>query len=584
MEPFPNFIQTIGKLKESSKYAVVDGNEYSLDSLKEYLHVEREVERNLRQLIVNSSKESKAQLILVCGNVGDGKSHIISYLKKDLKDDIESFIIHNDATEAFNPSESFIDTLLNILDEFKDENIAQTSKKVILAINLGTLNNFLDLQQDNFKQLADYVSKMGILEADTIKDNLFNKESFFQYVNFTDFQLYSLTENGPVSHILSELLRKITSNKKENSIHKSFLEFKKAYEDKTHNPIVYNYEFLSEDQNREKVVQLVIKSIIKSKEIISLRSILNFIFDLLIPLDYQLESDEQFSTLLDQKSDEQYLRNIIPNYVFEHAELSKLFNKISKEDPCNIRSEQNDENIIRVINAENLSSFIRSKINDRLLNDNLLKILTRAGSHKKILSKSILRLYYFNQHQGHYELDESYKDFVQYLYYFNCNNSKKLKPLYKKVVDACKNWNGKPLKDDRIIIDIGVKQTKFRILVPFEVQGRPKRNLLIQKEKLDKFNPQIKLNFATSTSREIPLYLDYGLLKLLIKVTKGYRPNKLDKQSYISFINFLNKLIELDNQNFKLEIDEVNIGKNVDYVLSMDDTFGDEEDYKFVTD
>lgn len=583
MEPFTNFIQTIGKLKESSKHAVIDGNEYSLDDLKEYLHIERMVEKNLKKLIVQSSKETKAQLILVCGNVGDGKSHVLSYLKQQIKTEIDEFIIHNDATEAFNPNESFIDTLLRVLDDFRDEKIEHSTKKILLAINLGTLNNFLDQKEDVFSKLAAYVSDKGILEADLIKDNTFDSKSSFQFVNFTDYQLYSLTEEGPVSNLLSVLLEKIASKKKINPIYKSYLNFREKYQDEKHSPIFYNYEFLFDQENRENIVQLVIKAIIKSKEIISLRSILNFIYDLIIPIVYQVDSDEQFLQCLKKQKEVQYLENIIPNYLFEHADLSNLLNKISKEDPCNFRSELSDDDIIRVINADDLEKFIESKIDERLLHDNLLSLLTNRKDNKTLLTKSFLRLDYFNKKEAFFDLDKGYKDYVQYLYYYNCNNSKKLKPLYGIVLKACKNWNGKPQKDNRIIIKIGAKQTKFRILVPFKAQGKPSEETLIKDEILEKFNPQIKLTYYDSKKNLINLHLDYGLLNLLLKVTRGYRPNKLDKQSYINFISFLNMLIESDQKNISLEIDEVNIGKNVDYVFSIDDSFGDNDEYKFVT-
>ncbi len=579
MEPYSNFIQTIGKLKESSRHAVVDGAEYSLDSLKEYLHVEREVEKSLKELIIQSSRQRKAQLILVCGNVGDGKSHILSYLKKQIPDEIGEFIIHNDATEAFNPDESFIDTLVRVLDGFKDENLVESSSKVLLAINLGTLNNFLDQQGKDFEKLTNYVKDKGILEVDIIEDNDFEEKSFFQYVNFTDYQLYSLTKDGPVSDILSTLLGKIASKREDNPIFERYCLFREQYYTKLHSPIFYNYEFLCDPDNRESVVQLTIKAIIKSKEIISLRSILNFIYDLIVPLNYQFENDKAFLEHSENDTEEHYLKNILPNYLFEHPELSKVLARIANEDPGNFRSESSDDDIIRIINAEDLSSFIPSRIEKRFLHDNLVDVFCRVKSKKELIIKSFLRLTYFSEEGAHIKFDKSYYDFVRFLYYYNCHDLKELKPLYNIVLDACEKWNGKPGKENRIIIDIGVKQTKFRILVPFNPRPHVKKEETITEEKLNKFNPQLKVSYTSDSKQDniVNLYIDYGLLNLLLKVTRGYRPNKIDKQSYISFINFLNKLIESDQSNISLEVDEVNIGKNVDYILKLDDFIGQEE-------
>ena len=56
------------KLSESSKHAVAQGSSYGLDGFREYLHIEREVEKKLRDQIRHCAKQEKAQLLLVCGN------------------------------------------------------------------------------------------------------------------------------------------------------------------------------------------------------------------------------------------------------------------------------------------------------------------------------------------------------------------------------------------------------------------------------------------------------------------------------------------------------------------------------------
>ena len=84
METQAGFIQTLSQLKESSKHAIIDGEVYALNKLKEYLHVQREVELRLSNIIEAAQVVNKAQLILVCGNVGDGKSHVLSYLNKKI--------------------------------------------------------------------------------------------------------------------------------------------------------------------------------------------------------------------------------------------------------------------------------------------------------------------------------------------------------------------------------------------------------------------------------------------------------------------------------------------------------------------
>jgi DNA phosphorothioation-dependent restriction protein DptF len=92
----PCLIEELRKLKESSKEAVENIEFFS--SFKVYMHVNRKVEDELFKLINSSSNSSISQLILVCGGVGDGKSHLISFLKKMNPQLVDKFYIHNDAT------------------------------------------------------------------------------------------------------------------------------------------------------------------------------------------------------------------------------------------------------------------------------------------------------------------------------------------------------------------------------------------------------------------------------------------------------------------------------------------------------
>lgn len=60
-------------------------------------------------------------------------------------------------------------------------------------------------------------------------------------------------------------------------------------------------------------------------------------------------------------------------------------------------------------------------------------------------------------------------------------------------------------------------------------------------------------------------------------ISQGYRPNKKDNNNYVYFVNSINLLINQNNNKAPLYIDEVNIGKAVDYKFSKDTFSG----YKF---
>jgi DNA phosphorothioation-dependent restriction protein DptF len=61
------FKSLLDKLSISSKEAVVDGNSYSFDDFKTYLHLDRYVEKKFEEIISAAMKSELPQLILLSG-------------------------------------------------------------------------------------------------------------------------------------------------------------------------------------------------------------------------------------------------------------------------------------------------------------------------------------------------------------------------------------------------------------------------------------------------------------------------------------------------------------------------------------
>ena len=157
------FIGQLSRLRKLSAESVENTNTFDL--FKEYLHVERQVEIELRDLLRNINANQEKCLVLLCGSAGDGKSHLISYLKNsDDEGLLNNFEPYNDATESSEPTLTSIDTLAEKLSSFNDDNLdSNDGKKMIIAINLGTLNNFIDSEKGkNFRKLKHYVLNNGI--------------------------------------------------------------------------------------------------------------------------------------------------------------------------------------------------------------------------------------------------------------------------------------------------------------------------------------------------------------------------------------------------------------------------------------
>ena len=161
----------LSKLKESSQEAIENPNEFS--SFKDYLHVERTIQNDMMSALTAAAGQNTSQLIFLCGSVGDGKSHLLSYVKNKYPELMEEFLVHNDATESFDPQKSSLDTLAEVLKPYSDSEIDGSRLKLILAINLGVLHNFIesDYAKEHYQILTKFIEESGIFEANEIATN-----------------------------------------------------------------------------------------------------------------------------------------------------------------------------------------------------------------------------------------------------------------------------------------------------------------------------------------------------------------------------------------------------------------------------
>ena len=575
-------IQELSKLKESSKEAVEGLNTFS--KFKTYMHVNRNVQDELQQIILAADKEESAQLILVCGSVGDGKSHIISYFKNKHPDVIGNFTLHNDATESLEPNKTSMDTLNDVLDNFSDEKIGTSTEKLILAINLGTLNNFIDSEYGKrFTVLQKYVEGKKILEK-SIVENKFDSSSNIQFINFSDYNLYTLKDGKVQSKYIKELINKITNPSEVNDFYNSYKENCSNCKNKDKCPIKANYELISEDNVQNAIVDLLVQCIIKKKIIISTRALLNFMYDLIIARSYIDVNSPMFKDKIGKLKNEEYINSLTPNIIFDHKELSFIFNALSTLDPLNVRNEKVDDFIIKFNNSTELIEFFDHYIDypkgyiEKINNVNFDELEGRRI--KTNLLKLFIRSYYLCGKGDLFSLnDEVYENFIKYLYFWNKGDKAKLIGLYGEIKDGILKWNGEAEKN-HINIFVGKTQVKYKVSEKLELKADTSSLPINKDSELIKFLTEMEIrykgdNLDTSCSIDI----DYSLYDLLIRVGNGYRPNKKDKNNFIKFIEFINKIECAGSQNNQLTFTEKNKEENKKYRLEFDEEF---EIYRFV--
>lgn len=560
-------LKELSKLKDSS-HESVEGYE-SLSEFKQYLHVKRDIQEEL----VNKLKELKdkptSQLVMLCGSVGDGKSHLIAYLNSDHPEIMNNFKIHNDATESFDPDKTAIDTLANVLKEFDNGHINRSNEKLILAINLGVLNNFMesDYAKEQYSELNKLLNETNIFDSEATSQH-YDKDPI-HIISFSDYNLFELYEDHADSEYLKKLFKKITDKNYDNPFYQAYIrDVVNGYD----GPIRYNYELLMNEKVRNEITQLVIKAIIKFKRIVSTRQLLNFIYEIIVPpvIKEYAEIDEVYD----------YMEEILPNLIYTTSERSPLLKIIAKHDPIHLRHEILDDFLIKLNMANDLSVVIKEYLIEC---DETTAFIESIGynpisefrGNEEMMINTIIRYssilgidnikYIFTRN--------SFREFVHYLYVYNTHNKDGFKELFEKVKGAVFRWKGSPKKNYILIEEL----SNFNIAEKIDLKP-DLSNLQNQVEDLgSRFKTDILLKFKVNNNDEIiPLNIDYTLYTMITKLNRGYKPNKNDKEDLIIFREFIDELIKNGSSDEELLIEDIE--HNINFTLEFDSTF---DEFKF---
>lgn len=549
-------LNELSKLKKSSKESIEDSEGFD-DDFKEYMHVDREIQFQFKDKLDKVGKMDSAQLIMLAGSVGDGKSHLLSYFKSHFPDLISPFDIHNDATESFDPDLTAIQTLIKILEPFSDEKINNSSNKLILAINLGILSDLMEDETfiSKYSKLYNLLLDLNIFDVSTATNNVTNE--FLSIINFTDYQLFELDEEGVSSRFISQLLKRVVQVSDKNPFYRAY---RKDLELKIKTPVLNNYYMLMNDDVQEVIIQLITKTIIKNKKLISTRELLNFIYEILVP------SEINFYSNLDDVHN--YIDELLPNLLFNTNNRSILLKDIFMESPMNIRSEILDEFIIS-LNTLNIKTVLNDYFEDydefKFFKDYLLSknysrlaMLKNERPKQNYVKNSLLYylLFFGTDDVKKVFVDAIYDEFIKNLYYYNYKPLK-LRKLFIKLNKAILSWSGS-IKQDYIIIDT---LPSFNIAKRINIDFQP----------ISKINTTLKNNFKSSISYNvhvngelcegecnnsvcdkkecIKLNIDYLLFESIIKINKGYQPNKNEKENLIVFDDFIHDVLSKTNNN-----------------------------------
>jgi len=549
------FVSELSKLRKLSMESVE--NTASFDAFKKYLHVLRPVESDLRNLLNKVNAVNKKTLILLCGSAGDGKSHLISYLSN--ADDahlLDSFELYNDATESSAPQLTSIDTLAEKLAPFNDENCnTDDGFKMILAINLGTLNNFIESKKGkSFSALKKYVEAYDMFSTN-IWPNSYHDNSVFQHVSFSDYQIFTLNDNGVGTAYLEELFEKVFRQADDNPFYKAFCSNDSCTLCQKC-PVRHNFEFMLDSAHQKAVINKIVEVVIKDKAIVSTREILNLIYDLLVHPDFDYNAMCK-AAASEVKYLTKYIQCTIPMLMYEFDDISPLVNTVRKHDRLKDRQAEMDVDMTRFHSLENIyETFTEATQGTPFAKLNETTQIAILGGIKSELKKLVYRFIVRIRDLKGEILDTTqqqlFDEYIQYLYWQHSGNERKLLKLYEATQRAVLNWDGK-FDSDTICIDDS--NDKFWVLEQLHVSPCPYGHKPETDEVL-RFSTTLKLRFKKddSDTQTAEISMDYALFEMISAMREGYRPTVQDKKQHTDFVSFVQRLIEFGNKASRISL------------------------------
>lgn len=557
-------VNELRRLKRSSIESIDNANEQRASNV--YFHVERQIEEELRKLLRIVNAEGNKALVLLCGSAGDGKSHLISYLRYDDKHEehlLDDYQVINDATESTAPNKTSITTLAEKLRDYDDDHfMCNDGKRTILAINLGTLSNFIESEEAaNYTQLKEYVDRSNIISGFYVK-NEYDKKSVFQHISFSDYHIFELTKNRPTYEYLDALIEKVVKKQEGNQFYAAYEKCKDcAYHAKC--PVRDNFEFMQDDICQDAIEYCLLQIEFHDKIILSTRDILDFVYSAIVPPDFETNISKLNATV-DAVLMEQYIKWTTPMLLFDQNGSSPILDMVGKYDPLKKRSREMDKNAIRVHSLDDITDTFQNAT-DRTPYGHLnlqtnFSVEGAKSDLKQLIFNFIVRTCYVKDNVVH-NADGELIQYLRYLYYQNSNQEFSLKDLYDMTINAVMHWNGR-VEDANICIDN--TGDKYLILERLELQGNYQKDN--GREKLDalvRYSPTLDIRIKKKgTNESESLDMDFSLFQLMLHMDEGYYPSAHDKNTHTDFNSFVQRLCNKGDKSSRIIIKDRDDGIN----------------------
>lgn len=566
------FKSLLDKLSISAKEAVIDGNADTFDDFKDYLHIDRFVERKFEEILLAALNSEKPQLLLLSGNVGDGKSHILARMYRKYPVQMSGVEVRNDATESRDVHKDWVAELTDFLEPFRSDRLRDTGNqaKRIVAINLGVLSSFLNMRGSEFAELNEFVTRKGIIDR-IAGGNHFDPSEFFQFLNFADYNLFTIRQDAASSALIRDVLEKVTADTPDNPFRSAFNHFYTDHPNTYACPIRFNYLQLAKPEVQKGLATLIIYAIVKFKLIISIRDLLDFIYNLLVPSELASLSGPHIKQLYASGKHPEVMPNVLYNILFDNQGRSELFDSVQLLDPVRYRSAALDDLIFRISSTDDP---------DQLFTDHELEVIPYAhhapllAERKALLVKTFIRSLYLNN-TGFFEGELKYfHQFSHYLYCYYSGDLSGLKPLYRDMIKAIYYWNGNSKLEKEVNVPVGRRQLDYNVTQTIVLNPDIRvRSGDAAAAEINEFDLSFPVGIKAG-AHGIVFKLDIVLFVLLQNVIRGYSPNRQDREDHINFQQAIDQITTAAGQEQSINFEKIGGSMSEKFQLSYVPGFG----------
>lgn len=517
-------IKVFRRLSQGSKQSVQSGKE--LDEFDKYLHVDRPIDKAVREAMDSIRIEGGGILFLV-GGAGDGKSHMISTLKEDYTD----FEFRNDASESPWPNVESIDALKIFLNDFKDATLHTTSAKMLVAINMGKLSAFIDDAdvQSNFGEIVS--CGKTLFDEDNLRHDETDRVRIVSFANHQIFELFPEQKDVtyPIDSLfIKKVLDKITSKACDNVFRAAFNNSTPVGSD--FDPCYVNYQLLCIPAIQDAIVKIIIEAIIRFRLMLTPRELFDFIYRIVVP--------DSYVTFNPSKD---FFRSLLPTILFAGGE-NKILKCLALLDPLKHGSITHNDYLSELFTSieipdEPCFNDLKGKLHSQFFAI-LDEYYKNSRSNVEDISKLLFRLKHLLEY--HSESDD-YRSFLKILCGYYDNDEDRLFPLYETIQRSIPHFYGS-YTDKPNVVPLDIQGREYKMFVSCDnLKPAPQDSIPFDKDNRNKFVVEIDTQWKVNES--VPLKIEYQLYEYLCNILRGKLAQTDDRNHNLSFSEFISKLV-----------------------------------------